>query len=130
MYQNLIDEIESNIAEAQKLIDVVRNLPELDGIVRTQQYDERQVIMTAPYDYQILKRNAENLIAAGWKQYGEISPTQDGHAGLVTFYLGDSRWTGFVISMHMETDLPGATCKRNLLGYTQQAVYEITCLEA
>jgi hypothetical protein len=130
MYQTLIDQIENNIENTKRLLEIVRCLPELEGIKRTQPHDEKSVIVTMPYDYEMFRRNAETLKAAGWKQYGEINLSDDGVSGLITFYLGDSRWTGFVLSVHMHTDYEGATCKRSLLGYEQKPVYEITCLEA
>jgi len=129
MYESLIENIERNIEKEHELMTLIRALPELEGIERTQTYDERMFILVMPYDYEMFKRNRAALLAAGWKQAGDIDTTQGGN-GIVTFYQGANRWVGFAISIHLEVDLPGATCKRNLLGYEQKPVYEIVCLNA
>ena len=130
MYQELISQINSEVDSMNELINIVSAMPELEGLIRTQTHAPRTAILVFPYELSVYKRNVAAMLNAGWKQFGDLEACSHGDTAIATFYKGETRWTGIVISMHLDVTAEGSTCKRTLLGYEQRPVYEITCLEA
>ncbi len=125
MYEELIAQLEKEISLQEKMVKLLRELAPLEGIVRMQPYQPGWIIMILPYDLEMFHRNREYLTALGFKWDGNliVSP----HCGnILTAFRRDD----LVIQFHISPDEEGSTCRRQVVGYEKEPIYEVTCLQA
>ena len=126
MYTNLISKLETEMETQRLMLETLRTMPELEGINRMQPaYRAGMIILLMPYDLPMFHRNREKLEALGfaWDGNQSVSP----HCGDIITYFTKGN---LEISIHINPDLAGSTCKKNLIGYEQKPIYEVTCMDA
>jgi hypothetical protein len=125
MYEDLKERIKKELEAAQNMLLAVETLPELEGNVLPHP-SHNTILSGMPNNREFFQVNRARLEAAGWQYKHTMTNKNDGNL-IVDFWNAEY---SIEFTMILYPDMPGATCKRNLIGYEQKPIYEVTCMDA
>jgi hypothetical protein len=126
MYKSLTDSINSDLANLEAIKAASEHLPELRDLGNPSSCAPvRSIVCNAPYSPALIREHQNALEAAGWTFSREYDYTANAQ-----FVREFGFEQGVHLTIFYTPDVPGATCKVNIVGYEQRPVYERVCLEA
>ncbi len=122
---NYLDQVAKMEKDLVKMRAALDDLEHLQNIHHGHVMDPRSVIVVIPHNKQLFDHNKEVLQTLGWKWDNDMNPNPSSGVVCANFYKD-----GIQINIQLIPDMVGSTCKRNLIGYDKQPIYELTCMEA
>lgn len=120
MFKQLAD-IQAHVYDLKISLELLPDLGEYDTFL-----SELCFQADVPFNPETIKDITAKLNEAGWIEISRYNRDHAGDAVIVFEHPGSNR----KFSVMLRPDYTGSTCKRQIVDYRKQPVYEIVCNEA
>jgi hypothetical protein len=124
----LLLDVEKEIGNLESIRALVQRIPaELVHVYQTCACGiTRTILLSLPNNKDSKAETVSSLKDYGWKVLEE---EVDKSSGDFTVELSHPECSGY-LKLYFHPDITGATCKRQVIGYSNKPIYAITCMEA
>jgi hypothetical protein len=119
--QKQLNRIQEELNDLKIAFALLPDLGEIDGCIT-----ELCFQADIPFSHEAVKDIQDRLTAAGWIETSRYNRDHAGDAVIVFTHPNANR----EFSVMLQPDWAGSTCKRNIVDYRHQPIYEIVCNEA